>query len=204
MSATPPADAVPAFYNDLDATLAHALDLLAKGVKDRRSALHTFNVATIGRDGAPQVRTVVNRGFDPQARALRFHTDRRSPKIAELEADPRCTVHIYDRWAKIQLRLDTMATVHRDGPVREAAWAATRDFSRICYRVVPAPGDTADLPGEVAFTTGETTDEGEENFVAVTLHVRALEWLYLAHQGHRRARYEWADNGALTRYWRVP
>lgn len=204
MSAIQPIEAVPAFYNDLDATLAHALDLLAKGVKDRRSALHTFNVATIGLDGTPQVRTVVNRGFDPQTRTLRFHTDARSPKIAELEANPRCSVHIYDRWAKIQLRLDTVATVHRDGSVRQGAWDATRDFSRICYRVVPAPGDTTPVPDEVAFTAGETADEGEENFVAVTLQVQALEWLYLAHQGHRRARYEWDEAGLLTQAWRVP
>lgn len=204
MSAIQPVEAVPAFYNDLDASLAHALNLLEKGVKDRRSAMHTFTVATNGSDGTPQLRTVVNRGFDPATRILRFHTDARSPKIAELKADPRVAVHIYDRWAKIQLRLDARASVHTEGPVRASAWEGTRDFSRICYRVTAAPGDTVERPDDVAFTEGAAPDEGEENFVAVTLEVHALEWLYLAADGHRRARFAWDHAGTLSQNWLVP
>ena len=31
---------------------------------------------------------------------------------------------------------------------------------------------------------------GRENFSAVVIAVEALEWLFLAHSGHRRARFE--------------
>lgn len=192
------------FYNDLDATRDHALALMVRGVKDRKSGMHTFTVATIGADGAPRLRTVVNRGFDPQTRTLRFHTDARSPKLDELAEDPRAAVHLYDPRAKTQLRLDTVATMHKDGDLRQSAWDATRDFSRECYRVIPAPGDEVDTPLAVTFTEGDDTEEGAQNFVAVTLHMHAMEWLYLASQGHRRARFAWDESGDLSQTWLVP
>lgn len=194
----------PPFYNDLDATRDHALALIARGVKDRKSGMHTFTVATIGPDGAPRLRTVVNRGFDPQTRTLRFHTDARSPKLDELARDQRAAVHLYDPKAKTQLRLDALATVHRDSDVRQAAWDATRDFSRECYRVVTAPGEAVEAPNTIAFTLGEDPEEGAENFVAVTLQMQTLEWLYLAHQGHRRARFSWNSAGEVSQTWLVP
>lgn len=196
--------AVPCYYDDLDATREHALALLVRGVKDRRSAMHTFTVGTIGLDGMPRQRTVVNRGYEPETRTLRFHTDARSPKLDELRQHPRASVHIYDPKAKIQLRMDARATIHEADTLRQTAWDATRDFSRECYRVVPTPGDEVSAPSMVAFTSGDDPEEGAENFVVTTLQVAALEWLYLASQGHRRARFTWDETGALNQKWLVP
>jgi pyridoxamine 5'-phosphate oxidase len=66
---------IPAFYDDIEATLAHALALLVRGVPDRRSPFHHPVVATIGTDGRPRLRTVVLRGFEP------------GPPLAEGERD---------------------------------------------------------------------------------------------------------------------
>jgi hypothetical protein len=79
----------PAFYDDLPQTLRACWTLLERGAADRRSAFHTLAVATTGLDGRPRVRTVVSRRVDPPARAVRFHADSRSAKVAELRADPR-------------------------------------------------------------------------------------------------------------------
>jgi pyridoxamine 5'-phosphate oxidase len=195
---------LPHYYDDLDATREQALALLVRGVKDRRSGMHTFTVATIGADGTPRLRTVVNRGFDIATRALRFHTDARSPKLQELVDDPRAAIHVYDQRAKTQLRMEALATIHRDDDLRQSAWEKTRDFSRECYRVVRAPGDAVESPSDVTFTDGHHPDEGEENFMAVTLRIHTLEWLYLAHQGHRRAKFSWDQAGGLTQTWLVP
>ncbi len=194
----------PPYYNDLDATREHALRLLARGVKDRRSGMHTMTVATLGPDGRPRLRTVVNRGFDEATRSLRFHTDSRSPKLVELAADPRASVHVYDPRAKIQLRIEALATIHRDGALHAGAWQATRDFSRACYRVEMAPGDSVSDPQTISFASDEDPEEGAENFTAVTLHISSLEWLYLAHQGHRRARFVWDEAETLHQTWLVP
>jgi pyridoxine/pyridoxamine 5'-phosphate oxidase len=70
-----------ACYDDLEGTLAYAWGLLERGVSDRHSPIHTPTVATIGGDGRPSIRTVVLRDCDLDARMLRFHTDRRAPKL---------------------------------------------------------------------------------------------------------------------------
>ncbi|MFK7792808.1 MAG: pyridoxamine 5'-phosphate oxidase family protein [Devosiaceae bacterium] len=195
---------LPAYYNDIDATREQALDLIARGVKDRRSGFHTFTVATSVHDGPPSLRTVVNRGFDMATRTLRFHTDQRSTKLAEIAANPNVAVHMYDAKQKVQMRLKALATAHQSGDLHEGAWAATRDFSRECYRVMRAPGDVIDDPSDLAFAANDKPEEGVQNFAAVTLHIQSLEWLYLAHQGHRRALFAWNDDMTMQQNWLVP
>jgi hypothetical protein len=194
----------PSWYDDLGGTLEHAWALLARGVADRHSGFHTLQVATIGPDGAPRLRTVVLRGVDVSARTIRFHTDARSPKVEDIAADPRVALHLYDKGTKIQLRLTGTARVHREGAVADAAWAGTRDFSRICYRVARAPGEPIPEPRDGLPPTGHPDAEaGREAFRVVVTHVATLEWLYLAHAGHRRALFSFdGANPAAT--WLVP
>ncbi len=77
----------PAFYDDLAGCLAEAWRRLEEGAA-HQSGFHTPALATIGRDGAPRLRTVVLRGVDRAARSLRVHCDARSAKAAEIAADP--------------------------------------------------------------------------------------------------------------------
>jgi pyridoxamine 5'-phosphate oxidase len=195
----------PAFYDDLSETLAESWRLIARGTADRRSAFHHPTIATLGLDGRPQLRTVILRACDAGMRRLRFHTDIRSMKVQEIARDGRVCVHFYDPAAKIQLRLDATGIVHTNGDVADAAWDATRSFSRQCYGIAPGPGTAIDA-GE-SFTLPDTSDDntapGRANFAAVTLDIAALEWLYLAAQGHRRARFQWAGAG-LTSQWLAP
>jgi hypothetical protein len=188
--------------DDLDGSLAEAWRLLARGVVDRRSPMHNPTVATVGADG-PNLRTVVLRGVDVPARQLRFHTDRRSAKVAEIAADPRIHLHAYDPGAKVQLRLAGHATLHHDDAIADAAWAASRAMSRVCYGTEPAPGSAITTPDAFRLPAEDATDPGRVHFAAVVIHVARLEWLYLAFGGHRRALFTWAD-GALTARWLAP
>jgi hypothetical protein len=194
----------PAFYNDLDATLSAAWDALARGVRDRKSGFHTGQLATLDAEGAPSVRTVVLRGVDRAGGWLQIHTDRRGPKPAEIERDARAMLHFYDAPAKIQLRVRGRASMHLDDAVADAAWAATRPFSRACYRVDPAPGAALGHPGEAAIPDGADPEAGRENFAVLRLHAVRMEWLYLAAAGHRRAVFEWDGAGRVEAAWLVP
>ncbi|KAA2244013.1 pyridoxamine 5'-phosphate oxidase family protein [Salinarimonas soli] len=198
----PEADA--AFADNLPATLARAFDCLALGCTDRRSAAHAPALATIGLDGRPRLRTVVLRAFDPGVRRLRFHTDRRSEKTAELARDARVALHVYDAAAKFQVRLEGVATVHHDDAVADAAWASSRPFSRVCYATSPAPG--ASIPEGGAYTqpTPEGADGGRGNFAAVLVRIERLETLYLAFSGHRRALFAWRTGAEPEATWLVP
>ncbi len=196
----------PSFYDDLEETRAQALRLLSRGVADRRSPFHTPTIATIGLSSAhPRLRTVVLRAFDPVRPSLRFHTDRRSQKIAEIRANPQVAVHAYDPSAKIQIRMEGWARLHVDDAVADAAWTSSRLMSRQCYGVEPGPGSAIDEGG--AFVLPEPTEEataiGREHFCAVTVEIGSLEWLYLAVSGHRRAHFDWTGDGWFGR-WLAP
>lgn len=190
----------PAFADDLAATRAEAFALLARGVADRRSPFHTPTLATIGLDGAPRARTLVLRGFDAPTRTLRLHSDARSGKQAELMHDPRACLHLYDPGHQVQIRLEGQATLHRDDALADAAWEASRPFSRLCYGITPAPGtpvpEPPPAPSEVA--------GGRAHFMALRLAFTRMEWLWLAAAGHRRARFTWDAAGREEATWLVP
>lgn len=192
---------LPEFYNDLDLSLRAAWSLLERGVKDRKAPAHTPVLATNG-EGVPRVRTVVLRACDREARRLRFHTDRRSHKVAEIEADPAGAVLVYDPGQKIQLRLDCQLSVHIGDELAREAWAATRDFSRICYQVMQGPGEAVSDPREVPFSQ-EDSNDGADHFAVISALVTRIEWLYLAAHGHRRAEFRWQDGDWQGR-WLVP
>ena len=192
----------PSWYDDLEGTLAQAWRLVSRGAKDRRAEAHTPAVSTIGLDGAPQVRTVVLRAADPTARTATFHTDARSAKIEEIARDGRCSLLIYERSAKAQVRLQGRAVAHIDDAVAEEAWARTRPMSRICYHVTTAPGAALDDSNAPAFDPAATND-GRDHFACVVLHVEEIEWLYLHYAGHRRAKFSWLEDG-WQKTWLIP
>jgi pyridoxine/pyridoxamine 5'-phosphate oxidase len=183
-----------------DDALAQAFALLSRGVADRRSPFHTPTLATRGLDGAPALRTVVLRAFDPAARLLRVHTDRRSGKAAEIAADPRAALHGYDAGAQVQIRIAGVATLHLDDSVADAAWGASREMSRMCYAAPQAPGAPVEEPPEAPMDAVS----GRVHFAAVTLRIETLDWLLLAARGHRRARFAWGADGALRAGWVAP
>lgn len=175
--------------------------MLARGVKDRKSAFHTPSIATVDADQRPHIRTVVLRGCDEATRTLRFHTDTRSGKIRHLADNPHAAMHFYDATAKIQLRLGVVLHM-ASGDAFDAAWAATRPMSRACYQVTQSPGSTIDDPANVVFDAAATQD-GEAHFVPVLARVDTMEWLYLAARGHRRALFRF-DADTLEANWLVP
>lgn len=186
-------------YDDLAASCAYGWSMLERGVKDRKSPFHTPSVATITANGGPTIRTIVLRGCDVQARTLRFHTDTRSGKIAELQANPQGAMHFYDAGTKVQLRLGVRLEM-LTGPDYDAAWEATRPMSRECYQVTQGPGSRISGPQDVDFDA-QATQDGEAHFVPVRAQVETMEWLYLAARGHRRALFDFTQN---TMDWLVP
>lgn len=182
--------------SDLDGVRADIFARLGRAVKDRRSALHTPVIATRGTDGHIKARVVVLRAFDSDAVTLRFHTDRRGNKITELASDPQIAFAFYDPQARIQIRVEGTASVHHDDALADAAWASSQRMSRVCYGVAPAPGVT--IPGPDDFNLPEddaTIAAGRAHFCAVLCHIECLEYLFLRHAGHRRARFTRTDSG---------
>ena len=173
-------------FHALDSTLSQVWLRLARGVRDRHSAARTPTLATTSATG-PQARTVILREVDPHSKLLEINADRRSGKVAELETEPRATLHIWDAKAHLQIRLRCAAKLIHGDPEK---WAAIPETAQRVYGGTPAPG--AAIPAPDAHDA--TADQGD--FTAVIFTVHEIETLYLGQDHHRRARFsaqtDWA------------
>ncbi len=164
---------------------------LGRAALDRRSQLHWVNLATIGLDGSPQVRTVILRRVLARQRALQFHTDRRSEKFAELTLDDRLALHFHDRKAGEQIRITGLGAVASNEQASQV-WANTNRAGRETYLQAESPGSFLSAP----FTSEETSklapDEGLANFSVIEVSAVEIDWLKLGGSVHRRAKFKLA------------
>lgn len=194
--------------DDLGDILPAAFCRWVRGVADRRSAFRTPTVATVAPDGTPQIRTMVLRGFDANARTLTLHTDRRAGKCIDIAHKRRVALHVYDRHAALQIRLSGTARLHIDDEVAAAGWARSSPSSRACYAINPAPGTPVPAPPEapkpITLSSGDSRGVGFDQFALMAVIFDQLDWLLLHHSGHRRARFNWGAEGPWQGDWLVP
>lgn len=192
--------------------LSKIFAMLTRGVADRKSPLHTPTVATIGKDGSPQVRTVVIRKFLIAERTLIFHTDTRSPKIEEIENDARISWLFYHPNEKMQFRISGIASIHKDqtNELKKDRWKATWNFGRRCYmgaapsRIVEEP--SSGMPEEIQKRepTTEESEIGFPNFTVVSTKISTIDCLELQVTGHRRSLFKWNEKDELEANWLTP
>lgn len=132
-----------------DQELHELWDQLAAGVAEGPHPFHTASLATVGAHSgasvAAEVRTVVLRYADRERWRVDLHTDLRSPKVAEIRANPAVSLLCYDAPGKRQLRLKGRATVHNRDDLTAERWGTVRSQSRLCYRTPVAP--SSPVPG---------------------------------------------------------
>ena len=92
---------LPSHYDSLEQTLQSAESILEDAIRNAKNLFHTPVISSHSAEGI-QTRTVVLRDFIQDSRIIRFHTDLRSPKVAELQANPAATMQGYDPSKKIQ------------------------------------------------------------------------------------------------------
>lgn len=187
----------------LEDVLEQAWSLLIEGAARRHSPFHQGVFASLGVHG-PDTRYVVLRQAEREHARLAFHTDRRSPKIAHLQNDPRASWCFFGDG--VQLRLAGRAMPQLDGERVEAAWQRTTDFGRRCYTSDSAPGEVVRDPDATQLADEERTDLepvltelGREHFALVEVQLERIDWLHLAHCGHRRAQFD-AEDGWQGRW----
>lgn len=198
--------------DDLDAVLVDIWQRLGRAAKDRRAAMHTPVVATITAGGYPSQRVMVLRAFDRASATLRFHTDARAAKVDQVGDGSPVSVLAYDPGAKRQFRLSGIARIETDSVAADGAWAEATLFARRCYLADPAPGTLSNAPvsGLPADIEGRKPDDDDEvapgraNFALLMAKIDTVEFLHLAHTGHRRALFRQADDGQWHGQWLVP
>ena len=117
-------------------------------------------------------------------------------------------MHFYDKDEKIQVRLKLECKVNHDNDITKESWLKTGHMSRKCYLVDDGPGTESKNPtsglkpklDNFEFTM-EESEVGYKNFTVIQCKIKSIEWLYLAAKGHRRARFNIANNKEC---WLVP
>lgn len=180
---------------------------LINGAIKSRDPFHTPCVATINK-GDVSLRTVVMRKALPLSREIRFHTDTRSHKWKELEADNTISALFYDASSRIQLRVQGKAVLHFKNEITTEAWHKTVLSSRRCYLTALSPSSFSDFPTsglseeiEQENFTIEESEIGQQNFGVVSIQVASIEWLWLNHSGHRRALFDYVEGSYR---WMIP
>ena len=198
---------IPNYYNNIDLILDEIWSLLQRGVVDRNEDFRLPVVIVSSNDSA-EGRVVVLRGAFKDKNILRFHTDFRSSKIKSLKENKKIYFVFYSKKRKIQVRAEGIATVHKDNELTKEAWTKTQMMSRKCYLSPQAPGDfindsASDLSKDMGneIPTYEQSEMGYKNFCVIESKIKSFEWLYLASQGHRRAKFMLDENKST---WLVP
>lgn len=157
---------------------------------------HAFRwpvVSTVTAAGDAESRVVVLRRFNADARLLVFHTDVRSPKIADLKRSRRCEFLFYDPDDRIQLRASTTADIHHHEEFACREFDALTSYSRASYAAATAPG--TDLPADAPFDYPPGPPVNDEvafdHFAAVACTIERIDALELHTSGHRRAVLDW-------------
>jgi hypothetical protein len=144
--------------------------------------------ATVGPDG-PEVRSIVLRDLQADRRELVFYADSRSPKVAQLRADPRGQILCWSEPLGWQLRLRCTLDIATDGLDVTARWARIRHRPAAHDYLSPlAPGSPLLTP--TSPPVPPAPERVRESFAVLTAQVTAIDWLELHAQGHRRARFE--------------
>lgn len=156
---------------------------LAACCRDKSHAWRVMGLATAD-GGVPDLRSVVIREVDEPARTLVFFTDARSPKVAQLQAQPQAVLLAWSAALGWQLRLRVRLEVQTTGLAVSSRWARLKLSPAAHDYLSPLPpGAPLDGPAPQP-----TPDRGSRNhFAMVQAVVQRIDWLELHADGHRRA-----------------
>lgn len=195
----------------LHEVLDHAWAQLEVAVARPEHGFHWPVASSVDAAGEPAARVVVLRRCDRSVGELVFHTDRRSPKVAQLSARPEIAFTFHDSATRLQIRAQAIAEIVTGGAVFDAAWNSVGLGSRRCYLAPAPPSSRSDtvspnLPEHLRGATpqAEEVEHGRPNFAVVVGHVRRFDVLRVQRQGHVRAGFEFERGQLRASYWLEP
>ena len=181
--------------DDLGAIHQACWHQLAACTIDKTHAWRVMGLATLDGDAA-DLRSVVLREADVQACTLMFFTDARSPKVAQIAAQPQATLLAWSGALSWQLRLRVRLEVQTSGLAVSSRWARLKLSPAAQDYLSPLPPG-APLGGAPDPAAPPTTPDRDSraHFAVVLAQVQAMDWLELRAGGHRRALFSGSGAG---------
>lgn len=165
---------------------------LADGVAHPGAAARTLCLATQHVDGGGSARMVVLRDAKHANTILTFYTHAGSAKVAELKAQPKAEVLLWDAATQFQARLSVVVDCAA-GP--KATWETFSKGARLNYVPSLEPGRAIDAPYV-------PDAAGSEAFLVLRAKITSADILDLSALPHKRAIFE-AHSG-FTGQWVAP
>ena len=174
--------------DDIDAAIWRELQECAR---QRTHAWRTPVLATTDLRGHADARLLVVREVEPVARLIRFFTDARSPKQAQVKLRPQGVLVMWSPVLNWQLRLAVSLQLQFAGPAvssrceRMKSSRSASDYVSTLPPGNPLGDDVARLSEDAA-----AKSEPSGNFALLDANVQSIDWLELSEQGHRHARFD--------------
>lgn len=157
---------------------------LGRASKDRHHAWRYPVLASVGRDGMANARTVVLRDVDTASQTLRIYTDARSPKVGELVSAPHAVFVFWSAQLNWQLRVRVAVSVETDRSKVDTYWQKIQQSAAVAdYMGFAVPGS----PYQETHG-GAAADNSVNHFALLNANILEIDWLELGRSGHRRAR----------------
>ena len=112
---------------------------------------------------------------------------------------------------KIQIRINGKAKIEKS---YQPSWEKLTNWSKRCYLSKNKPGTEVSKPSSgfpEKFISESPNDadsvKGLKNFAVIKIVISSIEWLYLASQGHRRAKFKISRKDSplsITKKWLIP
>nr|MBV6628721.1 pyridoxamine 5'-phosphate oxidase family protein [Oceanococcus sp. HetDA_MAG_MS8] len=149
--------------------------------KNRREAHNRYvQIATVGSNGQPAVRTLVCRQFDHQQHRLLMVTDQRSQKTEHIRTNPAAEACWYFTRTREQFRLaGTLRLIHAEHHAAQSRlelWATLSDSARAQFHWL-SPGEP--VSDERHEWESVCLDKPPPNFCALILQIEAVDHLRL-------------------------
>jgi general stress protein 26 len=181
----------------LDGISDYAWRALRRGADDPSHPMHILTLATVGPDGRPSARLMINRGAEREGHVGRLwmHTDSRSPKVAELQGAPFACVSVWDAAAGIHMRLHGRVVLHQHDECARKHWEQLSSAARWLFDAPDAPGQAGGsveppdlrLPRDKAQLPHKLTARERDRFTVIEVRVETIDWLQATQTQQRRA-----------------
>jgi pyridoxamine 5'-phosphate oxidase len=175
--------------------------MLLHGKKTYNTPFHHAQLASVDANSNPQLRTMILRQVDEVQNTITFHTDIRSRKVQELNANPNVHCLFYDEPARLQVRLQAIAKIHYNDELALAAWKMARVQSQLSYSTEYAPSTVLKAPVIVDVNRTNASEEellkAQNNFALIVCTIQCIDVLYLNHRSNLRVGYDCKSNQAF-------
>jgi len=168
----------------LDNILADCSTEWSKTKTNKKHPYRNFYLATVNKEGFPEVRTVVLRKFDPNEFLFTIYTDARTPKMASLSAFPFAELLFYDSRKLTQVRVRAKC-IERSKD--EVAFSQQHENAQKDYTTSLAPGEPIKSMDDINYLH-------KNHFIKLIFKAEKIDFLRLMRPNHQRAVFKLLEN----------